>query len=122
LTIKNINNENPLVDQHWEAALHVLEQFKDLKHQNKQNAILTRAYWDSVMDPITAENQKEVDLVPKSDRKSMQPGIKDRQQNQKMILTLKEKLDLDRTLTNIPDPELEQDIFREDLDDELYGD
>lgn len=121
LTIKNINNENPLVDQHWETALHVLEQFKGLKHQNKQNALLTRAYWDSVMDPITAENQKEVDLAPKSDRKSMQPGIKARQQNQKMILTLEEKIDLDKTLTNLPDPASNQDTYSEGLDEELYG-
>ena len=122
LTIKNINNENPLVDQHWETALHVLEQMKDIKHENKQNSYLTRAYWDSVMDPITTNNQKQKDLAPKNQRKSIQPGIKVRQAIQKQLLVVQEKVKLDELLASSSDTEQSQVTHMEDLDNELYGD
>lgn len=106
LAIKNVNNENPLVDLHWEAALHLMEQFKVKVHQNEVDSLFKRAYWDSISDPITEANQAEVNLSPKPTRKSMQPGIKERQGVQKELLKVKNQIELEQGLKGNTESEI----------------
>jgi hypothetical protein len=122
LRLKNINNENPLASQHWELIMHLMEQEKDMLHEHKQNALITRSYWDSVTDLTTAQQEAERSLAPKNKHKSIQPGIKARQQIQKLVLRTQANQQLDNTFGTGTDLESMKPAVMDDLDDELYGD
>ena len=122
LRLKNINNENPLASQHWEQVMHLMEQEKDMLHEHKQNALITRSYWDSVTDLTTAQQEAERSLAPKNKHKSIQPGIKARQQIHKLVLRAQANQQLDNTFGTGTDLESMKPAVMDDLDDELYGD
>lgn len=122
LRLKNINNENPVASQHWQVVMHLMEQKKDRLHEHKQNMLIQRAYWDSFLDPVTAQQEAERSLAPKNKRKSIQPGVKARQQIQKQMLQVQANQELDNVFGTGTDIETMKPAVMDDLDSEMYGD
>jgi len=83
--LKNLNGESPFVATHWEPILHLLEQFKDKRHQNKINAKKLRLFKDGLQSKLLEYNQEQIELAPKNTRISIQPGIKGRQATYKAL-------------------------------------
>jgi len=121
LEVKNINNENPLISQHWEPVLHVLVRESELKHANRNNALISKLYWDSVTEGSREEKLKELELVAPNHNKSIQTGLKERKQIQKMVQIVENVVGLDEVLStgDIDDTQTE---YLDEFDDELYGD
>lgn len=79
-SLKNINNESPFIDIHWEPVLHLLERFKDKKHENLLNAKKLRLYKEELLKTLKSKNQNEINLAHKKNTNiSIQKGIKNRQ-------------------------------------------
>ncbi|HCM48376.1 MAG TPA: hypothetical protein DIS98_13045 [Colwellia sp.] len=124
LEAKNINNENPLLSHHWETVLHLLDSENDLKHANRNNALISKLHWDSVTEASREEKRKELELIAPNRNKSIQIGIKDRKHTQKMIQTVENVVGLNETLstTNTSNIDTSTTGYLDDNDEELYGD
>lgn len=121
LEAKNINNANPLVCQHWEPVLHVLKQEAELQHENQNNALISRVYWDSVNETARAEKQNKSGFIAPNRNKSIQTGIKERKEIQKKIQTVENVIGLNKMLS-IQEVEGTSTELLDEHDDELYGD
>lgn len=121
--LKNVNDESPFVATHWEPVLHLLEQFKDKKHENKLNAKKLRLFKEGLQAKLMEYNQEQINTAPKNTRISIQPGIKGRQATFKALEKLIHAIELhevlmdESRLTDVPVRINEQD----DLDNEMNG-
>lgn len=122
LTLKNTNNAYVLAGHHWEFAVNHLEERKDIKHKHKQDVLEERAKRDTRIDAVTEQQKAERSLAPKSKRKSMQPGVKAKQQIQEQVIRIQNQQQLDEVFDIDSSEELVCHTSMDDLDDELYGD
>lgn len=119
LRLKNVNNESPWLDRHWEEVLHQLEKLKDKRSLNHEHTRQKRAEKRSVQSAILAKMHDEIGPNASSDRLSIQPRIKERKEVQKQINTAQYASDTRKAFTQeMPSPAPTNDDF--DLDEELY--
>ena len=119
LTLKNLNNESAWLNQHWEAVLHQLERHKDKRAKNSETARLARAAKRTQQNEIYSQMSKDISSIKPSNRRSIQPGIRERKELQKSISVRQNAQELKESLgvkTSIGDGKA--DDF--DLDLELY--
>ncbi|WP_026958882.1 Mu transposase C-terminal domain-containing protein [Aliagarivorans taiwanensis] len=120
LHLKNVNDESPFLDMHWEPLLHLLEQFKDKKHQNRLNKKRMAAFKQGIIDRIEALNQEQLSGTPENSRKSIQPGIKSRQLFQKTLEKMLHAVELHAALMDETTSEAPEQNLPDDLDKKLF--
>jgi transposase InsO family protein len=119
LKLKNINNESPWLNGHWEAVLHQLERHKDKIAEGKENARHLRAKKRTIQHEIRGEMYHELADAAPSERRTMQAGIKQRKEIQKSVNTLRHATELAKTFGgDSQGMEPESDDFN--LDEQLY--
>jgi putative transposase len=119
LKLKNINNESPWLNGHWESVLHQLERHKDKVAKGEENARHLRAKKRTVQSEIRGEMYHELSNAAPSERRTMQAGIKQRKEIQKSVNTLRAATEMAENFggdSQGMDPK--NDDFN--LDEELY--
>jgi len=119
LKLKNINNESPWLNQHWETVLHQLERHKEKVSLNEESARQMRAEKRTIQSEVRTEMYDEVSLAEPSERKSMQSGIKQRKEVQKNINILRHATEVADTFGEKSQGE-NTGLVDFDLDQELY--
>ncbi|KJG05901.1 hypothetical protein UB33_11075 [Photobacterium angustum] len=119
LYLKNTNAESPFIDMHWEPLLHLLEQFKDKKNQNRLDQRKLLALKQGLIDQIEAHNQAQIGDAPENTRVSIQPGIKSRQAVQKALEKLLNAVEFHEAIMQESIPEAPRRNQFDDLDTEL---
>jgi hypothetical protein len=119
LKLKNVNNESPWLNTHWEAVLHQLERHKDKRFENTEAARKSRAEKRTIQSAIRSEMYEEISFSQPSQRRSIQPGVKQRKEVQKEISVLNHANDLSESFgaSKSTDDKAIEDF---DLDQELY--
>ncbi len=118
--LKNVNNESPFLDAHWEPLQHLLEQFKDKKHQNRLNKKKMQAFKQGIIDRIESLNQELLADTPDNTRKTIQPGIKARQMFQKTLEKMLHAIELHTELMDESTPTPAEHNSQDDLDKKLF--
>ena len=121
--LKNVNDESPFIDQHWEPVLHLLEQFKDKRHENRLNLKKLRIAKQQYSQELIRLNQQIIASAPDNTRVSMSPRIKELQRQYAAVQHVKHALEIHEQLANenstaSPLPNFGYD----DIDNELFGD
>ncbi|WP_417228444.1 hypothetical protein [Amphritea sp.] len=119
LHLKNTNNESLFLDQHWEPLLHVLEQFKDKQHSNTLNRKKLLAHKQRLIDQIEEHNKAAIAGAPENTRKSIQPGIKGRQNTIRAIQKLVHAIEMHDQMMQESTPEPPHRRQLDDLDNEM---
>lgn len=123
LELKMINNDSRYVCQPWEIVEHRLIEEKIITHDAKDKERYLRAERDSKIDALISNSagKSTFSNAKASNRKSMQPGIKQRKAEQQQQIRDAEGVVLTRALIQ-PGDSL-QDLIADDLydiDDELF--
>ncbi|KGJ87326.1 hypothetical protein [Colwellia psychrerythraea] len=77
--LKNVNNGSPFIGQHWEPVQHLLEQFKDKRHQNKLNTKKLTIQRNNLLAELKRLNEDAIEGADTNTSKSVQRDIKQRQ-------------------------------------------
>ncbi|WP_404340808.1 hypothetical protein [Pseudoalteromonas mariniglutinosa] len=120
--LKNVNDESPFINQHWEPVLHLLEQFKDKRHKNRLNAKKLRIFKENLSQQLLKLNEQQISDAPENTRTSIQPGVKERQLQFKAIHQLMHQIELYENLSGSNQAESETYINHnqyDDLDEEM---
>lgn len=120
---KDVNNESPFIDQHWEPVLHLLEQFKDKRHKNQLNMKKLRMFKEQCSQQLIRLNEDIIASTPDNTRLGMNPRTKELQRQYAAIHQVKHALEVQEQLSNekttIKGPD---SLLYDDLDNELFGD
>jgi hypothetical protein len=124
LNLKNVNNTSRYLDQPWEIVDHRLYQEKIIGHNAQENERSQRAERDNRIAQAVSGHPGQLRKIPAKDanRKSMQPGIKERKKEQHQQIRAAETAELARTLTQnnslaLPADKNDSDFY--DLDADL---
>lgn len=120
--LKNVNNGSPFWGATWEMADHLVEYLKQKSFDAQEVRRYQKAKRDTANARITRQAYQDVQGTPISGRKSMQPGISERQQHQKTINQQRDAEELRRSLEKMDSDYsfLEEDGLI-DFDEEFFG-
>lgn len=126
LNLKNVNNTSRYLDQPWEIVDHRLYEEKIIGHNAKESERFQRAERDNRIAQAMSASAEQSNKIPAKDanRKSIQPGIKERKKEQHQQIRAAEAAELARTLTQntplaLPANKNNSDCY--DLDADLFG-
>lgn len=125
LDLKNVNNTSPYLNQPWEIVEHRLFDEKIIRHEASDADRYVRAERDTRIEKLleNSVHQHASQSRKSSTRKSIQPGMKQRKEEQHMQIRAAEGAALTRALTQtngVPGTSIAPSELY-DIDQELFG-